>query len=795
MKNCISDDNIKLNPKNKDYKNNNMHSELKKSKSQTNTIHKNRLRNKKNLIIKTNVIYSKGKIYIQTNNNNYCYEKPRTQKYNDIKNYCNKPSITTKSFKENDKNNYINSELNNKIFIDEKYNYYNENNKQIHLADKNTYKNDLNSNVMDNKDKNIEIFENLKKRNYCIYGFEMEIKNKENYEYNKTNSNLYNENKIINKNINENENVIKSSLSDNNILKKSKFNIIYLIDTTFSMKKFETFIRSLPKLNQKLKDKFTKIKIGYVLYKDNNNTEDYEHIKIYKPSKSSINIPKDLEFSGGYDYSENWGLPINNISKLVNESEQNIVIHICDSNAYGKRFSDYDERNDKEEVLINALKKCVGKNVKFIGLLVDDFATKSFYECKKIYNKFNGYYEIIGLEEGKFININYNSSSLSTLCKKLTIKIKNILNGEYNIVQNNFYEIDEQDFQYKNLLIKMKPLYEIEKYKGKKFTLLPSEGFDKKTGITQGCIGNCYLISSIISMTRIPLIFDCIFENSSKINENSKYINMFVYENEFKKKITFKNTYATYNGDLLFSKPKDNEMYGIAIEKGYAVLKCKDNKIKSGYEEMERIGGFPYQTFETILGAKCEKYFSNDYVYDTKNLNLYNYKYIDENNLKKKIRRYIDLGGIIAFGVFYDKNNGHAYSLIDCKPDKNGNMFIEIVNPNRQGGYAEENIYYNKEKDKNTNNLSECNSINKFPIIYEKDFINKECRESLYSYDKRGFLIMEFKTFFKWYSCIDMCDPMVGYYEQIIEFIPNGNKKHSFKFKVKEKKNIEFIYL
>ena len=65
---------------------------------------------------------------------------------------------------------------------------------------------------MDNKDKNIEIFENLKKRNYCVHGFENEIKNKENYEYNKTNSNLYNENKIINKNINENENVIKSSL-------------------------------------------------------------------------------------------------------------------------------------------------------------------------------------------------------------------------------------------------------------------------------------------------------------------------------------------------------------------------------------------------------------------------------------------------------------------------------------------------------------------------------------------------------------------------------------------------------
>ena len=215
-------------------------------------------------------------------------------------------------------------------------------------------------------------------------------------------------------------------------------------------------------------------------------------------------------------------------------------------------------------------------------------------------------------------------------------------------------------------------------------------------------------------------------------------------------------------------------MYGIALEKGYAVLKCKDNKIESGYKEMERIGGFPYQTFETILGAKCEKYFSNDYVYDKKDLNLYNYKYIDEHNLKNKIRRYIDLGGVIAFGVFFNIKKGHAYSLIDYKFDENGIMFIEIVNPNRQGDYVEENIYFNK--DKNKNNLSECNSINKFPIIYEKDFINKECRESLYSYDKKGFLIMEFKTFFKWYSCIDMCDPMVGYYEQIIEFIPNGNK-------------------
>ena len=241
----------------------------------------------------------------------------------------------------------------------------------------------------------------------------------------------------------------------------------------------------------------------------------------------------------------------------------------------------------------------------------------------------------------------------------------------------------------------MKPLYEIEKYKGIKFGLLPRENFDKKTGITQGYLGDCYLISSIISMTNIPKIFNYIFQNSLNLNEYSEYVNMFVYENELRKQISFKNTYASCNGELIFAQPKYDEMYGIALEKGYAVLKCKNNKsnkIEEGYKIIDG-GGFPYQAFETILGAKCEKYFSNDYVYDKKNLKIHNYKYIDENNLKKKIKKYIDLKGIIVFGVFYDLNRAHAYSLVDYKTDKEGNMFIQIVNPHRRGKYAGENIY------------------------------------------------------------------------------------------------------
>ena len=80
-------------------------------------------------------------------------------------------------------------------------------------------------------------------------------------------------------------------------------------------------------------------------------------------------------------------------------------------------------------------------------------------------------------------------------------------------------------------------------------------------------------------MTNIPLIFNYIFKNPSKINERTEYIEILVYENEMKKNISFKNTYATYKNHLLFARPINKELYAIALEKAYATLNCTDNTI------------------------------------------------------------------------------------------------------------------------------------------------------------------------------------------------------------------------
>ena len=756
-----SEDNIKFNRKTQ--KESKLFIDLKRSKSQIYAIHKNKYQKKK--------IANKVE---NTKNPNYYNKKLETEIHSN--NFHNNKSIYNIT-KIKNKNEYINGNLkNNQIFIEGINKDKNINTNKSYTPDKKMKINNLYSFTIHKENNDINKFKYIKtdNSNYNNTYMDIDYKNEENYEFLKTNIN---------------NNIIKPSLSDTNILNNKIFNIIYLIDTTYSMKKYKTFIYSLSKINQILNQRFRKMKIGYVLYKDFNNKEGHKldnHIKKYEPSKSNIDIPNTLEFSGGYDYSEDWGLPINTISEIAKEDEQNIVIHICDSNAHGERFSDYDEKNEEEEkILIQALERCKNKNIKFIGLLIDDFSFKSFNECKKIYNELNGYYEIIDI---------CDFSSLLKLSDILTKKINNIINNKYKIEWNNFREIDENDFEL-NYKIKMKPLYDIEEYKGKKFSLLPSDDFNEIHGITQGNIGDCFLISSIISMTNIPLIFHYIFQNSLNINENTKYIKMFIYKNGIRKLISFKNTYPTSDGKLIFCKPKDNEIYGIALEKGYAISKCKNNKIESGYYKINE-GGFPFEAFETILGVECEKYYSNDYTYDKVNLQKHNYKYIDEYNLKLKIIKYIDLGGIISFGVFFNLGGGHAYSLYGYIIDEKGNMLIIIINPNRIGNYAEENIYF--DKDTNKSKLLD-NSTNKFPIISTDDFTNEECRESLNSYEKTGYLIMEFKTFYKWYSCIDMCDPMIGYYEQIIEFIPRetrDNNLYIFSFQInKEIKFSAYIFI
>ena len=232
---------------------------------------------------------------------------------------------------------------------------------------------------------------------------------------------LNNENKLL---VDRDINYINSQ--NIMVLKPQTFiNIIYLLDTTYSMIKYKDIVYSLKTINDKLKSEFKNIQFGFVLYKDFDNEPtslklNQSHIKVYPPSKESF-INDEINFIGGYDYAEDWANAYYEISQLELGNNENIIIHFCDSGAHGKRFSDYDYKNKQENLLIRALKFCAEKNFKIIGLLYNEFARKSFLACAKIYK---GYYNLVDLtlddmtKENNFYNIIFQNINYALENKK-----------------------------------------------------------------------------------------------------------------------------------------------------------------------------------------------------------------------------------------------------------------------------------------------------------------------------------------------------------------------------------------
>ena len=574
-----------------------------------------------------------------------------------------------------------------------------------------------------------------------------------------------------------------------------ELNIIYLIDITFSMNKYKELIFTIEEVNKELKTIYNDIKIGYVLYKDfksNKNNKlkiGQSHVIVINPSPDLINIKNNskFKFDGGDDYAEDWANPLYAVSKLDLKGTENIIIHLSDSGAHGNKFSDYCNKNEQENFLVEALKQCNKSNIKIIGIILNNFAKKSYFECQKIYKEFKGYYNCVDITQ--LIKDNNNNNDKEWFINIITDNINNALSNKVNQNENSINytnkqlnNLEEKDFSFKDkYLVKMRKLSQIDNYKNKKFSFLPKITNDNKQeiiqGIKQGNIGDCYLISSILSMvSKFPLIFQYIFPKLD-YDENSDLIEMYIFENGIRKLISFKNTYATSDEqNLLFAKPYNNELYGICLEKGYAVAKSKDS-IQSGYKEI--IGGSGYQVFEVLLGTASEKYISNHEYFK----NYSGYKCIEKNKLKEKIIKYIKYGGMITFGVFY-MEGAHEYSLQGYKIDDNNEMILEIINPHRSGGYIDENILVQKDYViLSQETKKQFDELNK-PKINEDEFNTAELKESLIQYPKTGFLLIKFDSFFNWFGTIDICDPMFGSNVLTIIFLPDGSNLYTFDLKI-----------
>ena len=436
-------------------------------------------------------------------------------------------------------------------------------------------------------------------------------------------------------------------------------NIIYLVDLTYSMKKHRKILNNIEKINLSLKEKYPNVIFGYVFYRDFINHKsrilklNLPHIKVFKSSPSNYNIPDDnfvrnsefsLKFENGGDYAEDWANSYYEISEFdINSNYENIVIHFCDSGAHGHKFSDYDDNNEQEKLLEEALKRCSLKKIKIIGLIFNEFNRKSFLECQNIYNKEQGgYYNLVDLT---YLDLDYVDWIL-IIKENIEKALKNIINenfDDYTRIPNfeNGFDFGDGE-ELKNIQMLNLEYIKFRYFEDKKIKFLPE--FDnnnteyilnrnkkfieiyqrKKTkkeiinntkfrdAIEQGYLGDCYLISSMISILfgNLPLI-RFIFPLYQDYDENTKKIFMYIFKNGYRKLISFKNTYPIQvnkeknSYTLPFSKPLNDSFALICLEKGYAAFKSDKKTIKSGYKTLNR-GGQSCNVLYDLLGTKCD---------------------------------------------------------------------------------------------------------------------------------------------------------------------------------------------
>ena len=680
--------------------------------------------------------------------------------------------------------------------------------------------------------------ENIQNQNELVYKNSNCINSisKVNKQYSAKNNNDNLSNKIIDakKDISSKEEINKLNDDLKGKNKNIYLNIIYLVDLTNSMKKHKKLIENINNINQSLKEEYKNIIFGYAFYRDYSNTfhNNIEHIEVLKSNASNFNIPQtpfvfeqknDIYFKGGGDYAEDWANPLNEISKLnLNYNYENIIIHLCDAGAHGYRFSDYDNQKDEENKLIEALIQCSSKKIKIIGLLFNEFSRKSFLECQNIYLDKGGYYNIVDLTRKNLDTVDWNKLIIKYIDKALKKEL-NHNRYYYNKIDNFEQEFDyiiEDQVNIKNIhmlnlnfiksqyfknykIIQFLPDLNIRQIKNLlnsnnlSYTSLNkpedeiNENLKYKNAIKQGSIGDCYLIAAIVSILfgNVPLI-RYIFPYYYNTYEKSNEIYMNVFEDGYRKIISFNNTYPIqveeYNNekkyDLCFAKPLNNSFALICLEKGYAVFKSDKTTIKSGFIEMW--GGRSENVFRDLFGTNSETIFKRDN-------NCYDL-------IKNKIKKYMDYRGFITFSVRFNiYRSGHAFSVIGYKTKINTNEFlVEILNPWHSGKYLGNNIKkqkeYNEFKDYKKKKLFDEEKEGK--NIDEKEFDNPELKKSFDDYEKNGYLIMKFDTFYKWIYDIEFTDPMIGCQEYFIEIFPKEVKEVCFVVKNKTKFKAFIIY-
>ena len=209
-----------------------------------------------------------------------------------------------------------------------------------------------------------------------------------------------------------------------------------------------------------------------------------------------------------------------------------------------------------------------------------------------------------------------------------------------------------------------------EFFPGGKYTIF-EESIDIDD-VLQGSIGNCYFMSSLAAMCEYPQLIGELFR-SFTVNKHGYYEVVFNLDGQWK--VIIVDDYIPCNKTTnkpIFSKPKNNELWVLILEKAWA-------KVNGGY--LNIVGGWPNEVLEALTGF-C-------------NLSITNKDYT---NLWDTILSADKAGHLITCSSHFEKSiekkgliSGHAFTIISAHEAKVRDKYVRLLRIRNPWGFHEWN--------------------------------------------------------------------------------------------------------
>lgn len=290
----------------------------------------------------------------------------------------------------------------------------------------------------------------------------------------------------------------------------------------------------------------------------------------------------------------------------------------------------------------------------------------------------------------------------------------------------------------------------------RKFTLFA--GGISPTDISQGELGNCWLLSAIACLAEFPGAVQRVFVTKEYSVLGKYTVNIFDRPKNKWVKVTIDDCFPCHrsNGKPIYAAPQGEELWVLILEKAFAKF-CGD------YESLA--GGHCLWGLEALTGDYVWRYSTKDHGRTWNRLDMI---HLDRPNNKRAIglrttqerhsdedlfrilRRYDKRNAVLSAGTHGNDdtkktNNGlvcgHAYSILRLKKSGKFRMIL-LRNPwgaeEWSGAWSDNSAMWNKHPK-----------------------VKKDCK--LISTENDGIFWMEFSDFVRNFKSIDVCDRSTGF--------------------------------